>query len=126
MPKTQETMAKRVADLEKEVAELRALVEAAQKAAPAKAMAASAAANTAPAPVASTPAPKPAVQQVKVQEAGISPELLVVITAAVAHFLGTSAHIRSLRPLVHPSGTSPWAQQGRVFIQASHNLALSR
>jgi methylmalonyl-CoA carboxyltransferase large subunit len=50
----------------------------------------------------------------------ISEEIMLVIAAAVAAFLGKSARVRSAR-YVH-EGQSPWAQQGRVFVQASHNL----
>jgi methylmalonyl-CoA carboxyltransferase 12S subunit len=54
-------------------------------------------------------------------EEGITPEILMVISAAVAAFLGKKARVRRARQLPYP-GVSPWAQQGRVFIQASHNL----
>ncbi len=50
----------------------------------------------------------------------IPEEVMLVIAAAVAAFVGKSARIRSARYL--HEGQSPWAQQGRVFIQASHNL----
>jgi methylmalonyl-CoA carboxyltransferase 12S subunit len=50
---------------------------------------------------------------------GISEEILLVISAAVAAFLGKKPHIRQIRLL----GTTAWAQQGRVTIQASHALA---
>jgi methylmalonyl-CoA carboxyltransferase large subunit len=46
----------------------------------------------------------------------LSEELLVVISAAVAAFLGKRPHIRQIRLL----GSSAWAQQGRATIQASH------
>lgn len=52
----------------------------------------------------------------------ITAEILAVISAAVAQFLGAGARIRSTRLLTQPGGISPWAQQGRVIIQASHNL----
>jgi methylmalonyl-CoA carboxyltransferase large subunit len=47
---------------------------------------------------------------------GLSEELLVVISAAIAAFLGKRPHIRQIRLL----GSAAWAQQGRVTIQASH------
>jgi methylmalonyl-CoA carboxyltransferase 12S subunit len=50
----------------------------------------------------------------------ISEELMLVIAAAVAAFVGKSARVRSARYV--GEGQSPWAQQGRVFVQASHNL----
>jgi methylmalonyl-CoA carboxyltransferase large subunit len=49
---------------------------------------------------------------------GLSEEVLLVISAAVAAFLGKKGHIRQIRLL----GASRWAQQGRVTVQASHTL----
>lgn len=54
------------------------------------------------------------------EKEGIPEEILLVISAAVAAFVGRSARVRSARYL--HEGESPWAQQGRVFVQASHNL----
>ncbi len=51
----------------------------------------------------------------------ITPEILTVLTAAVAAFLGKKARIRKARIVPVASGNA-WAQQGRVFVQASHNL----
>ncbi len=51
-------------------------------------------------------------------EEGLSEEIVLVIGAAVAAFLGKKAPIRQIRLL----GSSAWAQQGRVTIQASHTL----
>ncbi|HVN19772.1 MAG TPA: hypothetical protein VMU05_13390 [Dongiaceae bacterium] len=51
----------------------------------------------------------------------ISPEILVVIAAAVTAFLGKQVRIRSAKMLQSPYEiVNPWAQQGRVFVQASH------
>ncbi len=50
---------------------------------------------------------------------GLSEELLLVISAAIAAYLGKKAHIRQIRLV----GTTAWAQQGRVTIQASHALS---
>jgi methylmalonyl-CoA carboxyltransferase large subunit len=47
-------------------------------------------------------------------------ELVLVISAAIAAFLGKKAHIRAIRLI----GTGAWAQQGRVTIQASHALSV--
>lgn len=52
------------------------------------------------------------------KEEPISEEILLVISAAVAAFLGERAHIRQVRLIRSPA----WAQQGRVSIQASHHL----
>jgi hypothetical protein len=133
MPASKLTLAKRVAELERQLEELKSAV-AAQTAKPAevapKAMAAAAAAiapspaGKGAAPVAVAPAAAKTAPVAKKQAASdeISPEILAVITAAVTHFFGKSFRIRSAR-VAPTAGTSPWAQQGRVFIQASHNLA---
>jgi methylmalonyl-CoA carboxyltransferase large subunit len=66
------------------------------------------------APVAAAPAPAPAPPA----PAEISEEILIALAAAVAAYLGKRAPIRHVRLL----GTTAWAQQGRVNIQASHGL----
>ena len=48
----------------------------------------------------------------------ITEEELLAISAAIGAYLGVRAHIRQIRLV----GTSAWAQQGRVSIQASHRL----
>ena len=50
----------------------------------------------------------------------INEELIFVISAAVAAFLGKRAHVRQIRLL----GSDAWARQGRVTVQASHTLAI--
>ncbi len=57
------------------------------------------------------PAPPPAAE-------AISEEIVIVIGAAVAAFLGKKAPIRQIRLL----GSAAWAQQGRATVQASHAL----
>ena len=52
----------------------------------------------------------------------ITAERMAVIAAAVTAFLGRKVKIHQAR-LVNPEVVSPWAQQGRVFVQASHALA---
>lgn len=51
---------------------------------------------------------------------GLDEELVHVIGAAIAAFLGKRPHIRQIRLI----GTGAWAQQGRVMIQASHALSV--
>jgi methylmalonyl-CoA carboxyltransferase 12S subunit len=51
-------------------------------------------------------------------EEDLSEEIVLIISAAVAAFLGKKAPIRQIRLL----GSTAWAQQGRVTIQASHTL----
>jgi len=50
----------------------------------------------------------------------LSEELVLVISAAIAAFLGKKAHVRAIRLI----GSAAWAQQGRVTIQASHALSV--
>jgi methylmalonyl-CoA carboxyltransferase 12S subunit len=55
-------------------------------------------------------------------EQGFSPEIVLVISAVVAAFLGKRASIRQIRL----SGESPWAMQGRATVQASHGIEFVR
>jgi hypothetical protein len=50
------------------------------------------------------------------------PEIVAVLTAAASTFLGKKAHVRSaqLAP-AERSSAGAWAQQGRAFVQTSHN-----
>jgi methylmalonyl-CoA carboxyltransferase large subunit len=59
------------------------------------------------------------------QEEAISEEILMVIAAAVAAFMGKKAKIRRVRRMTE-FGVNPWSQQGRVSIQASHNVHWTR
>lgn len=54
----------------------------------------------------------------------LSVETLAVLSSAVAAFIGKQARIRSVA-LLGQGSVSPWAQQGRVSIQASHLLRRS-
>jgi methylmalonyl-CoA carboxyltransferase large subunit len=73
-----------------------------------------------PAPAIAAAVPKPPEPAVAEE---VSPEIIMVLTAAVAAFLGKRARIRGAR-LVRTAPSSAWAQQGRVFVQASHNLGV--
>src|ERR1017187_1445530 len=53
-----------------------------------------------------------------VLSSAITEEELLAVSAAIGAYLGVRAHIRQIRLV----GTSAWAQQGRVAIQASHRL----
>jgi methylmalonyl-CoA carboxyltransferase large subunit len=66
------------------------------------------------------PPPKPAEPE---QTSEVAPETILILSAAVAAFLGKRARIRSAR-LVRTAPSNAWAQQGRVFVQASHNLGV--
>ncbi len=52
----------------------------------------------------------------------LSEELLLVLSAAIAAYLGKKAPIRQIRLL----RSDAWAQQGRTTIQASHALQPDR
>ena len=69
-------------------------------------------------PVAQAAAVEPAPVQPDKAVDEFSEELLLALSAAVAAYLGKRPHIRAIRLL----GSSAWAQQGRVFVQASHQL----
>lgn len=64
------------------------------------------------------PAPLSSPAQTKAE---VTPETIAIIAAAVTSFLGKKVKIRHARRI--DSGTTPWAQQGRAIIQASHNLS---
>jgi methylmalonyl-CoA carboxyltransferase large subunit len=52
----------------------------------------------------------------------VSPEMLVVIAAAVTAFLGKKVRIRSAKMLQSPyEVVNPWSQQGRALIHTSHH-----
>ena len=54
----------------------------------------------------------------------ISVETLVKIADTVTALLGKKVRIRSVRIVQQQNAiVNPWAQQGRIVIQASHNLA---
>jgi hypothetical protein len=54
----------------------------------------------------------------------ISPEVRGEIGKIITGLLGRKARILSVKQLQKPeAGLSSWAQQGRVVVQASHNLA---
>ena len=63
-------------------------------------------------------ATRPAAPAPAVAADGLSEELVLVISAAIAAFLGKRPHIRQIRLL----RSDAWAQQGRATIQASHAL----
>jgi methylmalonyl-CoA carboxyltransferase large subunit len=54
--------------------------------------------------------------------AAVTPDIIAIITAALAAYLGVKPHIRQITMV----GGAAWAQQGRVTIQASHSLAIQR
>ena len=75
------------------------------------------------APIAKVEATAPAAKAAVHPEEEVTPEMLVVMAAAVTAFLGKKVRIRSAKRLQSPYEiVNPWSQQGRVFVQASHNL----
>jgi len=61
------------------------------------------------------------------QQRGIAPEILAVITAAVTAYLGANARVRSVSTMQPAIGAAcAWSQQGRVFVQSSHNIRAGR
>jgi methylmalonyl-CoA carboxyltransferase large subunit len=67
------------------------------------------------------PEPLPRMQEAPPPESAppdIAEEELLAISAAIAAYLGVRIHIRQIRLLSSRS----WAQQGRVSVQASHNV----
>jgi methylmalonyl-CoA carboxyltransferase large subunit len=73
----------------------------------------------APPPVKTLDAAPPLPAQPAATE-GLSEEIVLVMSAAIAAFLGKRPHIRQIRLI----GSAAWAQQGRVTIQASHALSV--
>jgi methylmalonyl-CoA carboxyltransferase large subunit len=69
------------------------------------------------------PAPVQPQSVVPQKQEEVSPEMIVVLSAAVTAFLGKKVRIRSAKMLQSPYEiVNPWSQQGRVIVQASHNL----
>ena len=74
-----------------------------------------------------SPVSPAAPREVPAHEKPVTPDVLVVIAAAVSAFLGKKIRIRSARMLQSPYEiVNPWSQQGRVSVQASHFLRHER
>jgi len=78
------------------------------------------AASHQPSPEAALAPALPVVQEPPPAQAkpAITNEEIIAISAALGAYLGVRVHIRRIRLL----SSRAWAQQGRVSIQASHNL----
>jgi methylmalonyl-CoA carboxyltransferase large subunit len=59
--------------------------------------------------------------QEKDESPEITPELLMIMSASIAAYLGKNVRIRRAR-FISQQGPSSWSQVGRVSIQSSHNL----
>jgi methylmalonyl-CoA carboxyltransferase 12S subunit len=80
-------------------------------------------AGGAPRAAAPAPAPAPAAKAegpAAVVAERLDEELVTVLGAAIAAFLGKKPRIRQIQLL----GSAPWAQEGRSTIQASHALSV--
>lgn len=66
---------------------------------------------------------EPEIQQS--EEGEITPELLMIMSAAIAAYLGKNVHIRRAR-FISEQGPSSWSQQGRVSIQSSHTFSINK
>ncbi|HWR02214.1 MAG TPA: hypothetical protein VN371_10160 [Chlorobaculum sp.] len=58
-------------------------------------------------------------------EEEITPELLILMSAAIAAYLGKNIRIRRAR-FINDQGTTSWSQQGRVSIQSSHTFSITK
>jgi methylmalonyl-CoA carboxyltransferase large subunit len=58
-------------------------------------------------------------------EVTITPELLVIMSAAIAAYLGKNVRIRRAR-FISDQGPSSWSQLGRVSIQSSHTFSTTK
>ena len=81
-----------------------------------------------PSAIQSASAPKTEVKAASAKDAAhreageVTPEILVVITAAVTSFLGKKVRIRSAKMLQSSCEVvNPWSQQGRMLVHASHH-----
>ena len=54
-------------------------------------------------------------------ERELTPELLMVISSAIAAYLGKNVRIRRAR-FLDPQHANAWGQSSRVVVQASHNI----
>lgn len=55
----------------------------------------------------------------------ITPELLIIMSASIAAYLGKNVRIRRAR-FISDQGQSSWSQQGRVSIQSSHTFSINK
>ena len=58
-------------------------------------------------------------------ESTITPELLIIMSSAIAAYLGKNIRIRRARFIID-QGPSSWSQQGRVSIQSSHTFSTTK
>ncbi len=66
---------------------------------------------------------KETIREVEQQE--ITPELLMIMSASIAAYLGKNVRIRRAR-FISEQGQSSWSQMGRVSIQSSHTFSIKQ
>ncbi|NTV67298.1 MAG: hypothetical protein HGB06_06375 [Chlorobaculum sp.] len=59
------------------------------------------------------------------EEREITPELLMIMSASIAAYLGKNVRIRRAR-FISEQGPSSWSQMGRVSIQSSHTFSIKQ
>jgi methylmalonyl-CoA carboxyltransferase large subunit len=109
---TTEVLLARISELEERIGRLEAARDAAVSSLTAAPLPVRPAAPVAPV----APPPEPALHE------EVSEEILIVVAASVAAFLGERAHVRQVRLVT----SQAWAQQGRVSVMASHRWAVRR
>jgi methylmalonyl-CoA carboxyltransferase large subunit len=55
------------------------------------------------------------------EDSEITPEILMVMSSAIASYLGKNVRIRRAR-FLNSQDLNSWGQSSRIVIQASHNL----
>ena len=111
-----EALAERLQASDRRLGELGALVESLE----ARIAKLSPVAPPAAAPAQAKPAQAAPAAPAKAQ---VTPEMIVILAAAATAYLGKNVRIRSAKMLQSPYEiVNPWAQHGRVLIQASHSL----
>lgn len=64
-------------------------------------------------------------EQKKDETPEITPELLMIMSASIAAYLGKNVRIRRAR-FISEQGPSSWSQVGRVSIQSSHTFSINK
>lgn len=64
-------------------------------------------------------------QETPLEETEITSELLIIMSSAIAAYLGKNVRIRRAR-FISDQGPSSWSQQGRVSIQSSHTFSINK
>lgn len=59
------------------------------------------------------------------EQGEITPELLMIMSASIAAYLGKNVRIRRAR-FISEQGPSSWSQMGRVSIQSSHTFSIKQ